>query len=148
VLVIYLCAVLTPLALAQSSHSSEPRVLSGVPQQSHVGPLHSRINGHLVQVDTVIAPSETVGLLRRPLKCDDDGNVYLRTDSGAVSAIHKLNLKGEKLASFDATLNPNLKVDVASYFTVAADGGELYELVYPHEMKRYIFIYGSDGAFS
>jgi hypothetical protein len=37
-------------------------------------------------------------------------------------------------------------VDAARYFVVS-DGGELYEIVYPHEINRYMFVYKSDGSF-
>jgi hypothetical protein len=82
-----------------------------------------------------------------PLRCDSAGNLYLRTDSGGVPAIHKLNSKGERVALFEASSNPDLKIDVARYFALDADGTELYELVYPHEINRYVFVYKSDGTF-
>lgn len=103
-----------------------------------------RVTGHLVRVETVTAPSEMAGLARPPLKCDDAGNVYLRTDSEPQSAIHKLNSKGESVALYQAT-SSTMKIDVASYFDVDADGRELYELVYPHEISRYVFVYGDNG---
>ena len=103
-----------------------------------------RVTGHLVRVETVTAPSEMAGLARAPLRCDDAGNVYLRTDSEPQSAIHKLNSKGESVALYQAT-SSTMKIDVGSYFDVDADGRELYELVYPHEISRYVFVYGENG---
>jgi len=88
-----------------------------------------------------------VSVFYPPLKCDSDGNLYLRTEVGGVYGIHKLSPKGEKVAVFEADSNPDLKVDVAPYFALAANGGELYEIVYPHEINRYVFSYKSDGTF-
>ncbi len=104
-------------------------------------------DGHLTRVETITATSEMATVFYPPLRCDGDGNLYLRTDSGGVPAIHKLNAKGERVALFEASSNPDLKVDVARYFALEADGGELYELVYPHEINRYVFVYKSDGTF-
>jgi hypothetical protein len=81
------------------------------------------------------------------MRCDSDGNIYLLTDAAAVSAIHKLNARGDRVALFDASLNPDLKIDVAAYFALDVDWGSVYQLVYPHEIGRYVFVYGSDGSF-
>jgi hypothetical protein len=129
--------ILIPAVLGQVAPKAKPsRVL---PQTAAV-----RVTGHLVSVETVTAPSEMAGLIRPPLRCDDAGNIYLRTDSEPQSAIHKLNSKGESIALYQAT-SSTMKVDVASYFDVDADGRELYELVYPHEINRYVFVYGANG---
>ena len=78
-----------------------------------------------------------------PMKCDGDGNLYFQSNP-ALPAIHKLNPKGERLALFSPTANPDLKIDFSMAFAVAP-GGDLYELVFPHEITRYVFAYKADG---
>ncbi len=79
-----------------------------------------------------------------PLRCDSSGNIYFRTD--ATDSIHKLNQKGEQVAVFDAAANTDKKVDASASFALAPNG-DLYEIVYPHEIDRYLFVYKSDGSF-
>lgn len=144
--VLLACSTLGSLAIAQSGPGPQPKASDKASPQSKVTASKS-VDAHLVRSATVTAPAEMATTFYPPLRCDSDGNLYLRTDSGGVPAIHKLNAKGERLALFEAGSNPDLKVDVARYFTLEADGGELYELVYPHEISRYVFIYKSDGTF-
>lgn len=99
---------------------------------------------HLVRVQTIQTPSEMATDFYPPLKCDSDGNLYLQSHPEA-PAIHKLNAKGEQVALFRPTANPDLQVDVGGYFTTAASG-ELYELVAAHEITRYLFMYKPDGS--
>jgi hypothetical protein len=110
-------------------------------------PSQRHVDGHLVRTETITARSETAYSFHVPLRCDTDGNLYLRTELAGVPAIHKLNMKGEQVALFEASSNPDLKIDVAAYFAVDPSRGDLYELVYPHEMSRYVFTYRSDGRF-
>jgi hypothetical protein len=100
---------------------------------------------HLVRIETVTAATEMAAIFYPPLKCDRDGNFYFQNDPSA-PAIHKLNSKGEQIALFRPTSNPDFKVDFVTHFAFAPDG-ELYELVFPHETKRYVFAYKSDGTF-
>lgn len=127
---------LTSGILGQGVPKAKP---SKVPPQATM-----RVTGHLVRVETVTAPSEMAGLARPPLRCDEAGNIYLRTDSEPQSAIHKLNSKGESVALYQ-TASSTMKIDVASYFDVDPDGREVRELVYPHEINRYVFVYSADG---
>jgi hypothetical protein len=104
------------------------------------------VNQRLVRVDN-ITTSEVTGAIRPPIKCDEGGNIYLHTDESPVAAVHKISPTGERLVTFDATSDPNHKVDVASYFALEPGADALYQLVYPHEISRYIFAFGPDGTF-
>src|ERR1700720_318324 len=96
----------------------------------------------LTLLSTVKAAHVNAGMFLWPLKCDRDGNLYLRNLIDGVPGIHKLSADGKQLAVFQAdSATPDLKVDVAYYFSVATDG-YVYQLVAPHEIHRYIiFVY-------
>ena len=38
-------------------------------------------------------------------------------------------------------------MELADNFALAADGSELYQLIFPHEINRYVYVFGSDGTF-
>jgi hypothetical protein len=99
----------------------------------------------LVRVETVQTPGEMAVFFFSPMECDGEGNLYLQTDPGQ-PAIHKLNSKGERVAVFQPTSNPDRKIDFSRSFAVAPSG-ELYELVFAHEITRYVYVYKSNGAF-
>jgi hypothetical protein len=99
---------------------------------------------HLVRVQTIQATSQMATEFYSPLKCDQDGNIYLQDDP-VEPAIHKLDPKGNDVALFRPTANPDLKVDVGGYFTIAPSG-EVYEIVMAHEITRYVFEYQADGT--
>jgi hypothetical protein len=139
-------AIFGVLAMAQPPEQ-KPQPQSKKVAQSAEKPAKKPIDGHLVRVETVTAPSELADGFLEPLRCDNDGNVYFRTEIAGAPAIHKLNAKGERIAVFEANSNPNLKVDAATYFAIDPNSGELYELVYPHEIHRYVYTYKSDGTF-
>jgi hypothetical protein len=91
-------------------------------------------------------PSEVTNSFGRPLACDEDGNVYLRTEYGGSGAVNKISLKGQKVAVFQASPNPSFeKIDIAGYFSVWDDN--LYQLVFPHVLDRYVFSFKPDGSF-
>lgn len=140
-----ICWTLSAFAVAQSTADPKHSSTTSGPQKA-IAETHKAPDAHLVRVQTVTAVGEFATSFFRPLRCDSDGNLYVRTDSGGVEAVHKLSSKGERMALFEASSNPDLKIDAARYFTVG-DGGELYELVYPHEMTRYMFVYKADGTF-
>ncbi len=99
---------------------------------------------HLTRVETVTSPAEFANLFVPPLHCDGDGNIYYQTNPAA-PAIHKLNTKGERVAVYQASANPNLKVDLSGSFAIAANG-DVYELIFAHEINRYVFVYSADGT--
>jgi hypothetical protein len=104
-----------------------------------------KVDAHLARIEAITAPAEMATAFQAPLKCDSDGNFYFQSNP-TTPAIHKLNSKGEEIALFRPTSNPDFKVDAAIYFAIAP-GGDLYQLVFPHEIKRYVFAYKSDGTF-
>jgi hypothetical protein len=107
----------------------------------------TKVERHLVRIKTITSPSEVIGAFRPPMRCDSDGNLYMLTEGEAVAAVHKLNAKGERVALFDPASDADLKVDSADYFALAEDGSELYQLVYPHEVNRYVYVFAADGTF-
>jgi hypothetical protein len=70
----------------------------------------------------------------------------VKTDSGPLSAILKINSKGERVAVFEPKAGADFKVDIASYFDLDPDGRAVYQLVFPHEINRYVFAFASDGT--
>jgi hypothetical protein len=128
--------------------------VSGIParaQQQSVAtraePKKSALEGpatqHLARVDTVTSANQVVTGFLGPMACDDAGNLYFRRDHA--DAIHKLNQKGEEVALFQASTNTDKKLDGMGYFALAL-GGDLYQLTFPHELDRYVFVYKSDGT--
>lgn len=140
------CWTLGTLSMAQSPATPQQQPPAKPSPQGKV-PTKKPIDRHLVRTETITTPSEIATEFYPPLRCDSDGNLYLRTEFAGVPAIHKLNSKGERVALFEASSNPDLKVDLAAYFALEAGGGELYELVYPPEINRYVYLYKSDGTF-
>jgi hypothetical protein len=129
----------TPLVICRAQSSSVPKK----PPEKKGGPPPS---GHLVPVQTVLTAPELAGELDNPLTCDSDGNLYLQSEHYGVSGIRKLNLKGERTAIFQPNGNPDLKIEGVGYFALEPNG-ELYQLVFPHELARYVIVYKSDGTY-
>ena len=102
----------------------------------------------LTPVETIEMPSEPAGMFENPLKCDADGNLYLKTETDGPTGFRKINLKAKKTILFQASSAPSDlgKLDLSTYFSVAADG-DVYQLVYPHQITRYVFVYKSDGSY-
>jgi len=96
-------------------------------------------------LSTVKATYVNAGMFLWPLKCDRDSNLYLRNLTDGVPGIHKLSSDGKQLAVFQPdSATPDLKIDVAGYFSVSTDGN-VYQLIGPHEINRYLFVYKPDG---
>jgi len=100
---------------------------------------------HLTRVGTVDVPSLSTHSFTPPFPCDADSNIYYQDDLRA-PAIHKLNSKGEEVALFQPGPNTDKKLDRGGNFAVSPNG-DLYELVFPHELTRPVFVYKSDGTF-
>jgi hypothetical protein len=100
----------------------------------------------LTVVRTVRAESEVATSFVPPLRCDSEGNLYLMNDPYGVNGIRKLNAKGERLALFTSSIRQDMKLDLAGSFALGV-GGTIYQLVFPHEITRYLFVYGSDGVY-
>jgi hypothetical protein len=88
--------------------------------------------------------SEIAQVFQEPLKCDADGNLYLRTEPSGIGAIHKLNSKGERIALFQP-ISPNIKVNAPLSFAISP-GGEVYQLISAFEKTPYVFVYDKDGS--
>ena len=101
---------------------------------------------HLSPVDSVIAKSEVASSFVQPLFCDDDGNLYLSSDERA-AAIRKLSSKGERVALFQPTANPDVKVSNTGYFSVTPEG-DVYTIVFARDdMSRYVLAFKPDGTY-
>ena len=89
-------------------------------------------------------------LLGNP-RCDADGNFYLQNDITFQSPIHKLNLKGEKVADFLAASSsdlPNLPPELAhsGQFAVA-ENGDLYLEIMASMTEHDLLVFGKDGTY-
>jgi hypothetical protein len=100
-------------------------------------------NSDRLRVEMIKAPAEVADALAGPPQCDADGNLYLKTTSDGIAAIHKLNGKGERIALF--LKSSALKIDFSPYFSIASNG-YVYELVYPQEISRYVLVYRPEGS--
>src|SRR5271166_597094 len=130
-------ALLSPaIVWAQASSGAVAQVMSSEsPRQ------------HLAQVQTIRVASEDATLFVEPLKCDRSGNLYLHSDQFGISGIRKLSPKGERLALFRPSSDPELKVSRGTHFSVAPNG-EVYQIVFPRDqIARYVLAYNPDGTF-
>lgn len=95
-----------------------------------------------------IVSKEVASLIDERVKCDSEGSIYYSADrnAGGTDELRKLNPKGERVAEFRPGANPNMPIDLFSDFTITPDG-EVFMLVFPHELTRYIFVYKSDGSY-
>jgi len=101
---------------------------------------------HLTPLEVVTSSEVATGFLG-PFVCDDDGNLYLRSESAGVTAIRKLNAKGERVAIYEPGTNPDVKVGLTASFTTTPDG-ELYALVYPaDQISKFVMVFASDGSY-
>jgi hypothetical protein len=103
-------------------------------------------SSHLRLTKTVAVPSEVGDVFGTPVRCDDDGNIYLQNDYLGVSGIHKLSAKGERVANFQATGNPDLKVIGVGYFALDQTG-EVYQLADAFQPFSYVLVSKPDGSY-
>jgi hypothetical protein len=81
-----------------------------------------------------------------PLVCDLGNNVFLKTINDGISSIHKLNPDGERVATFTASLCPDIKIQIAAQFAVAHDG-RVYQIVIPSDDPyRSVIVFNADGT--
>jgi hypothetical protein len=97
-----------------------------------------------LQVETLKVPGEVAGLFAPPLKCDGDGNLFMRLDAEGVPGIRKLSQKGERLATAQVSA-ADIKFNRATYFSLAPDG-DIYQIILAWEHARYVFVYKTDGT--
>ncbi len=103
----------------------------------------------LVISERVKVASELAGIFVSPLKCDGDGNLYLKSDTDRVTAVRKFDPKGKRLALFLASsaLDLPTPASVTTYYAVKNDGA-VYQLAFlPKTLDRYVLVYNSDGTY-
>jgi hypothetical protein len=120
--------------------------LASTEKQQHRRPDGVIAPRELVASQTIRAKSEMAESLYEPLRCDGDGNIYFQKYSYAVPTLRKLSPKGEALADFNPEANPDLPVENTGNFAVTKSG-DVYMLVFPHEITRYVFQFKPDGSF-
>jgi hypothetical protein len=97
-----------------------------------------------LQVETVKLPDEAARIFAPPLKCDGEGNIYLRLEPIGLPGFRRLGPRGERGTTFQPAVS-GLKVDHASYFSLAPDG-DIYQVILAHELSRYVFVYKPNAA--
>jgi hypothetical protein len=120
--------------------------LPGAPKQSGSTTANKTLAsaGHLrLRQEVMKITAEGADSFILPLVCDAGENLYLRTAPDGIQAIHKLNSKGKRVALFQAN-SPNVRVDAAVAFAVAPDES-VYQLIFAHEIARYVFVYDKEG---
>jgi hypothetical protein len=134
------------MALAAGQSPAAPQRQPDPKTKTERARTSNRDNLHLVRVETVDIPSTRADSFATPFKCDNEGNLYFQNDPRN-PAIQKFNSKGEAIALFRPTPITDKEIDAAGSFAVTL-GGELFELVFPHERTRYVFTYEPDGTFN
>jgi hypothetical protein len=132
-------SLVAPLANCRAQASSAPQaVTKKVDKQS--------TTGHLTPVETIVSPSELASGFDQPFTCDNDGNLYLQSERFGVSGVRKLNPKGERTVLFQPSANPDFRLDGVGDYALSPSG-ELYQIVFPHEITRYVMVFKSDGTY-
>jgi hypothetical protein len=96
--------------------------------------------------------SELGGAFMNGMKCDSDGNLYIRkfaSDRPMLGPVVKIDTDGKRAALFDAASFAQLDLDRVDAFSPAPDGG-LYQIAQSGVLKRRIFVlhFSSDGTAS
>ncbi len=99
----------------------------------------------VLQITKTVPSKDIATTFESPVQCDDDGNVYSKTDSDGFPAIHKLSPKGERTASFVPSSCSDIKVQRAGQFFVAPDG-RVYQVAFPLGDKPHVLVFDDDGA--
>ena len=123
--------------LAQSS----PKPVSQAKSSSKVPP-------SLTMVDIIKIRSEPADgfSVTHPLRCDADGNIFLRVQPEVEPAIRKFDSSGVQKVLFKPSTIPDMRVEMAAYFSI--DGhGAIHQLVGASFTDWYVVTYRSDGAF-
>ena len=141
---LYFSLVMSVFSWSQQPNKEQANAKANPAQLSKNNDEGARNYRHLTRVETVTSAAEFTNLFHPPLYCDGDGNMYFQTNP-ARPAIYKLNAKAERVGLYQASANPDLKVDLSRSFAVA-DDGDVYELIFAHEITRYVFVYKADGS--
>jgi len=100
---------------------------------------------HLTVVQTTKTP-ETASTITVPVRCDDHGNLYARTEPSGVASIRKLTPKGELAALFQPSSVTDLKVNLSLQFDLDGSGGE-YQLALGEKPPLRVITFKSDGSY-
>lgn len=102
----------------------------------------------LIVVQDVIVQSEVAGLFVHPIKCDEDGNIYMRKDIDATSGIIKVDPKGKKrLATFAASSVTDHPIGNAGNFAVDSDGKVQQLASLNDSLGRLVIKFNKDGSY-
>jgi hypothetical protein len=118
-------------------------------ENSTKGKSPSTAHSQLAVVEIIKIPSEPADGFNaaEPLRCDVDGNFYLRVQLDVEPAIRKFNAAGIQKALFRPSLISELNVRFTSYFSVR-EGGEVDQLVFPSKSEdSYVVTFKSDGTY-
>ena len=128
------------LALLLSANLSAQSSPKGKPEAAGTGVVR-----HLAVVQTVKTP-EMANSISVPVRCDDQGNLYARTEPSGVASIRKLNAKGELAALFQPSSVTDLKVLISLKFDLDGSGG-VYQLAVGQKPPLYVIMFKSDGSY-
>jgi len=101
----------------------------------------------LVPSSTTVVQTEWHRPLHLPLRCDGDGNIYLRgfEQGNPASPVLRLSPKGDRVTTFSIGNEASLQKGVVQDFAVSLDG-EVFELV-QCDSDVYIASFSDDGSF-
>jgi hypothetical protein len=109
----------------------------------------SKQHSQLAVIETIKIPSERAEgfSTEEPLRCDADGNFYLRVQEVVEPAIRRINAEGVQDVLFRPSSIPDLNVEDAAYFSVR-EGGDIDQLVsISNSEDSYIVTFKSDGSY-
>src|ERR1019366_680182 len=117
---------------------------------SVVGPTYAapQTVARLAPTDTSVVQSEWRGPVISPIRCDADGNLYIReyVSGSPNNVITIIGPKGDKVTKTSLDSNPDLKKGKLNDFGVGPDG-YLYELVQA-DHSAYVVSFKPDGSLS
>lgn len=135
-----------PAPSSANAATAQPASVAAKPSatsENGVGKTGREQDARHLGIETVKIASEHAGVFSG-LKCDSDGNFYLRGDPDGVPGIIKLNAKGERMAVLQPN-SPDVKVHRGGDFFITPDG-EVYQVIWAREVSRYVFVYKPDGS--
>ena len=103
---------------------------------------------HLLKlVNEITVTSEPARGFVDPIKCDDDGNIYLMTNVDPSVGISKFNDKGQLLTHFRAVAATDFPIQIAVYYSIS-NTGDLYQVAIPRDtLQRAVVVFSKDGSY-
>ena|SRR5215469_1382667 len=102
---------------------------------------------NLAIVQDVVVQSEIAGVFVDPVKCDEDGNVYLRRELDATSGIIKVDpTEKRRVAMFAASSATDWHVSDPGYFAIDSDGNVLQLAYLLDSPDRLVIKFNKDGS--